>query len=155
MSTRPSVAAELDTVVRLRASVTRLARLLRQQDQTGYGPTAIAVLATVGYEGPLTLGELATREQVAPPTITKVVDKLEANGLVTRSADADDRRVRRVEITPAGLAQLDEARMRRTTWLAERLAALDPDDLDRLRAAVDVLEQLTAATGWPPPEVQT
>src|SRR3954466_10589348 len=102
----------------LRFSVIRLARLLRQQDRSGLSPTLTAALATISREGPLTLGELAGREQVAPPSITKVVAKLEDRGLVERRLDERDRRVTRVEVSAAGRAQLEAARTRRTAWLA-------------------------------------
>jgi DNA-binding MarR family transcriptional regulator len=133
-----------DMAGRLRFAVARMARLLRQQDQSGFGPTLVAALATVGKHGPLTLGDLAAREQVAPPTITKVVEKLVALDLVTRSADAFDRRVSRVTITTKGTRQLDKYRTRRTEWLAERLRDLEPAERERLAAAVDVLEKIIA-----------
>ena len=127
---------------RLRFAVARLARLLRQQDQSGFGPTLVAALASVERRGPLTLGELAAREQVAPPTITKIVEKLEANGLVTRTTDVADRRVNRVTITPKGAKQLATYRTRRTEWLASRLRDLDADEQARLLAALPVIERL-------------
>src|SRR3954452_24085536 len=98
----------------LRFSVIRLGRLLRQQDRSGLSPTLSASLATIAREGPLTLGELAAHEQVAPPSVTKVVGKLEAEGLVTRQADAADRRVSRVQVTDAGRQRLEANRDRRT-----------------------------------------
>ena len=123
-------------------SVARMARLLRQQDQSGFGPTLIAALSTISKDGPITLGELAAREQVAPPTITKVVEKLMANGLVERTADATDRRVSRVAVTRKGAKQLDVYRTRRTEWLADRLHSLTDDERERLEAALDVLEKI-------------
>src|SRR4051812_21479400 len=78
---------------RLRLSATRLARRLRQEAQTGLSPSQLSALAMVERHGPLTLGALADHEQVAPPTITRVVVKLEADGLLTRQPDPDDRRV--------------------------------------------------------------
>ncbi|MGZ6961945.1 MAG: MarR family winged helix-turn-helix transcriptional regulator [Ilumatobacteraceae bacterium] len=126
----------------LRPTIARLARRLRQQDQTGLGPTMTATLASIAkHDGP-THGELAAIEQVAPPTITAVVDKLEKLGLVTRQADATDRRVTRVRTTPAGIDQLDEVRNRRTSWLASQLSALTDDERRRLADAVDVLAKL-------------
>ncbi len=128
---------------KLRFSVTRLARLLRQQDQSGFTPTTMAALATIDREGPLTLGELAAAEQVAPPTVTKTVTKLEEAGFVTRRQDTADRRVHRVQVTPEGTRQLQEARSRRTAWLATRLRQFDPEDLERLAEVLDLFEQLT------------
>src|SRR5690349_18799609 len=78
---------------RLRLAVARLHRILRQQADLGITPTKLAHLATINREGPLTLGDLATLERVAPPTVTKVVKGLEAQGLVRREADPDDKRV--------------------------------------------------------------
>ena len=86
---------------RLRYSAFRLARLLRQQDDSGHAPALLTALAVVDREGPLTLGELAAQEQVSPPTITKVVDALEARGFVERVRDESDRRVCRVRSTDA------------------------------------------------------
>ncbi len=133
-----------DTAERLRLSIARLARLLRQQDDSGLGPTVTAALSTIAKHGPLTLGDLAAREQVAPPTITKVVEKMVAAGLIERSADARDRRVSLVSVTALGSAQLEDFRNRRRSWLSERLGELDADALDRLEAAAEVLERLVA-----------
>jgi DNA-binding MarR family transcriptional regulator len=138
-----------DVAGRLRFSIARMARLLRQQDQSGFGPTVVAALATVEQHGPLTLGELATREQVAPPTVTKVVEKLEAGGLLTRTGDAKDRRVTRVAITAKGSRQLQTYRTRRTEWLAARLRDLSPDEVVRLVDALPVLERLIAVPEEP------
>jgi DNA-binding MarR family transcriptional regulator len=130
---------------RLRHSVFRLARLLRQQDDSGHPPALLTALAVIEREGPLTLGDLAAQEQVSPPTITKVVDTLEARGFVERIRDANDRRVWRVTATARGRRQLEASRSRRTEWLARQLRDLTVDDCARLAAALDVLETLTAA----------
>jgi len=129
----------------LRVVVARLARILRQQDESGMAPTLLAALTTVGRAGPLTLGELAAHEQVAAPTITKAVQKLEAQGLVARHPDPDDGRVCRIALTAAGRRDLEKTRRRRTAWLATRLSGLGDDDIRRLVDAVDVLEALTNA----------
>ncbi len=127
----------------LRLSITRLARILRQQDAGSLGPTMSSALATITHEGPLTLGELAAREHVAPPSITKVVDQLEAKDLVRRTQDRNDRRVTRVETSAAGRRHIAEARSRRAAWLALRLDDLPAEDLERLWAASGVLERLS------------
>lgn len=127
---------------RLRLSATRLARQLRQQSSTGLTPSQLSALAAVGRHGALTLGDLADQERVAPPTITKIVGKLEAAGLLERRPDPDDRRFCRVVVTPEGSALLDDTRQRRDAWLALRLADLDPDQQARLAGALDVLEAL-------------
>ncbi|MGD9995615.1 MAG: MarR family winged helix-turn-helix transcriptional regulator [Ilumatobacteraceae bacterium] len=138
-----------DVPERLRHSVTRLARLLRQQDESGLSATLISTLASIRTVGPLTLGELATREQVTPPSMTKIVEKLETLGFVTRATDPNDRRVSRVSITTAGKRHLDTTRARRTAWLAARLERLDDVQLARITNAIDALETLIACDQSP------
>jgi DNA-binding MarR family transcriptional regulator len=138
-------AASFELANTLRPTVTRLARRLRQQDHTGLGPTITAALSSINQRGGLTHGELAAIEQVAPPTITAVVGKMEALGLVTRETDRNDRRVTRIRITAAGVDQLDEVRNRRTSWLASQLSALSDDERARLTDAAGVLAKLVDA----------
>ena len=132
-----------DEARRLGYSVTRLARQLRRQAGTDLTPTQSAALVSIEKHGPITIGDLATREQVSAPTATNVVSKLEAGGLVRRLRDDADRRVCRVELTPEGDHELQSARNRKTEWLAARLRDLPPEDLATLTAALDVLEHLT------------
>jgi DNA-binding MarR family transcriptional regulator len=143
--TTSPTAVDEELVGRLRFSVTRLNRLLRQQDQGGLTPTTTATLATIARQGPLTLGELAAIEQVAPPTITKSVGRLEDAGFVERLPDPDDKRVCRVVLTEGGHRQLDDNRSRRTAWLVDRLDQLPPGERERLAHAVALLEHLITA----------
>ncbi|HEX6238022.1 MAG TPA: MarR family transcriptional regulator [Acidimicrobiales bacterium] len=127
---------------RLRLATARLARQLRLQAGTGLSASQHSALATIEVHGPLTLGDLAAREQVAPPTITKVVGRLEDDGLVDRTTDARDRRVCLVSITGEGRRRLDRSRARRDAALATRLEQLSRADLERLAGAIDVLEAI-------------
>lgn len=134
----------------LRLSATRLARILRSQDPEALAPTLSSALSSVSCDGPLSLGELAALEHVAPPTITRVVDKLKAKGLVECLQDPEDRRVSRVHVSPAGRRYLQRSRSVRTAWLATLLSELSPRDLARLAAAAPVLEALVhPAAGQP------
>ena len=128
----------------LRMSVVRLSRLLRQQADTGLTPTMLSALATVGKHGPLTLGALAERERIAPPTVTQTIARLVERGFVVRRPDPDDGRVTLVAVTSAGKELLASSRRRKTEWLVDRLAALDGDRRQKLLDALDVLESLSA-----------
>ena len=142
----PTDTALLELANALRPTITRLARRLRQQDHTGLGPTMTAALTSIAIHGGPTHGELAAIEQVAPPTITSVVGKLERLRLVTRETDAADRRVTRIRVTPAGIDQLESVRSRRTSWLASQLSALTDDERRLLVDASDALAKLLAVT---------
>jgi DNA-binding MarR family transcriptional regulator len=134
-----------DQANRLRVAVVRLARLLRQQNAETLGPTLDAALTTIERDGPLTLGELAASEQIAPPSVTRIASKLEEAGLVVRRFDGKDRRVCRLEVTPEGRERVVANRSRRHAWLMTQVEQLSPDDLEALARAVPVLERLSAA----------
>jgi DNA-binding MarR family transcriptional regulator len=146
---RPSPAAEPSTedlAASLRFSVTRLARLLRQQSDAGLTPTQLAALATVDRCGPIPVGTLADEEQIGAPTATKIVEKLHAAGYVDRTPSPDDRRVTLVSTTPEGRSLLADIRARKTAWLTTRIADLDPHERDALAGVVAVLDHLTSPT---------
>jgi len=137
-----SASSPPEMAARLRLSATRLARRLRQESGAGLTSSQLSALAVIERHGPLTLGALAEHEGVAPPSITRVVARLEADGLVLRQADPDDRRVARVTTSARGAALIAESRRRKTAWLTGRIAALDPDQRRRLADALDVLDEL-------------
>lgn len=137
-----TAADPVDVASQLRLSVARLHRALRQHAEAGLSPSQLSALAAIDRHGSMTLGELAAHEGVAPPTITGIVARLEADANVAREADPDDRRVVRVVATDQGRALLAAARRRKDAWLSRRLAGLAPDELDRLAAALDVLDAL-------------
>ena len=139
----------VDVAARLRLAIARLARQLRQQAGTGLSPSQQSVLTSIALQGSITLGELAAIEQVAPPTITRIVTKLADDGLVERTTDQSDRRVARVSVSAEGRRRLAHSRERRDAWLAQRLEQLPAAEIDRLAGALDALEAL-AASGAPP-----
>lgn len=140
MPTKTLTTNELSS--RLRQTVARLQRILRQQAMGGLNLTQISCLATIGREGPLPLGEVSTRENLSAPFVTKIVTKLEDLGLVKRTTVPGDRRVSLVSTTPAGSALLEEVRTRRTAYLNRRLSRLDPAEIEALIAALPILELL-------------
>jgi len=90
----------------------------------------------------MTLGQLAATEQVRPPTMTRIVDALERSGLVRRVTDTADARRIRLHATAEGARLLQKARQRRIEYLTQGLEILRPSDLEQLRNAVAILEDL-------------
>jgi len=127
---------------RLRLALTRLNRRLRQQAGSGLTVSGESALATIARHGPVSLGDLAAHEGVKPPTMTTMVASLEAQGLVTRSVDAADRRVSLVAVTPRGRLRLQRSRNRKTAYLAARLAGVDERELGVLAEAAGIIERL-------------
>jgi DNA-binding MarR family transcriptional regulator len=126
----------------LRLAVGRLARKLRQVQLGGLSSSQVSALASIERLGPVRLGDLAAAEGVTGPTLTKIVAHLETVGLVTRSADATDRRAARITLTPEGHERLVRIRSDRDAFLEQRLGALDPDARAALAAALPILRAL-------------
>src|SRR5271167_4698033 len=102
---------------RLRIAVNRLQRRLRQESLGGLSPAQASALGSVSRHGNPTLGELAAIEQIQPPSMTRIVAHLADAGMVTRVADANDRRSVRVRVTPAGERVLAQIRTRKNAFL--------------------------------------
>ena len=120
----------------------RVARSDQQSGVTGPRLSALSVLVLGG--GPRTLGELAAAEHVRPPTMTRLVQAMEQEGLVSRSPAPHDARVVRIRATKAGERVLAQARTRRLAALQTLLADLSGAELATVQHAVAILEPLVA-----------
>jgi DNA-binding MarR family transcriptional regulator len=129
------------TADRLHSAAIHLLRRLRREDtKTGLSAPRLSALSVVVFAGPLTLGELASAEQVRPPTMTRLVSALEDKGLVMREPDADDGRLTRIRATPRGRTLLLRGRARRVAALTAEVRALPPEDRETVERAVAILE---------------
>ncbi len=144
---RPSVADKTaDLADRLHsAAIHLLRRLRREDDASGLPAPQLSAMSVIVFGGPITLGALATAEQVRPPTITKLVALLEEQGLVERETDPADRRIVRVKATARGTRLLYDGRRRRVASLAESLGQLPAADRAALANAVPLLEKVARA----------
>jgi DNA-binding MarR family transcriptional regulator len=130
----------------LHSAAIHLLRGVRRVDAASGLPAAqLSALSVVVFGGPLSLGALASAEQVRPPTMSRVVGALEAAGLVTRAPDPADARSVLVTATRAGRRLLDEGRRRRVEALADRLATLDDAERAALHAAAPALVRLSGS----------
>jgi DNA-binding MarR family transcriptional regulator len=135
--------ADLTAVSSLRAAVMRLSRRLRHQRvDESLSPTEMSVLGTLARCGSATPGELARKEHVQPPSMTRIVAMLEAKGLVRREPHPEDRRQVVVSRTEQAEAMLAESRRKRNVWLAQLAEGLDEQEWATLREAAPVLEKL-------------
>jgi DNA-binding MarR family transcriptional regulator len=127
----------------LRSAVMRLGRRLKHQRvDESLSPTEMSVLGTLARCGSATPGELARKEHVQPPSMTRIVALLEAKGLVRLEPHPDDRRQKVVSQTEAAEAMLLESRRKRNAWLAELAEGLNEDEWAKLLAAAPALEKL-------------
>jgi DNA-binding MarR family transcriptional regulator len=139
--------AQADLAVRLRLAIARTARRLRQEAGEELSPSQTAALATIDRHGPLTPSEVAVRERIQRPTVTRIIARLEARGLVQRARDPQDGRSSLVALTPAGRELLARGRTRKDAYLARRLRELDAEERATLQRAAAILERLLEEEG--------
>ncbi|MGH2971794.1 MAG: MarR family winged helix-turn-helix transcriptional regulator [Gaiellaceae bacterium] len=136
----------VDTVVladALRPALLQVGRELRREARgAGVSPEQVSLLVAIKYARGIGIRDLARRERVSAPAMTKHVDRLERDGLVARTPSADDRRRVGVSLTDEGQRLLRRVRSRRTAWLAQRLDGLTPAELAAVEAAVEPLLKL-------------
>jgi DNA-binding MarR family transcriptional regulator len=131
---------------RLHSAAIHLLRLVRREDETsGLTAPRLSALSVVVFAGPLALRDLAAAEGVTPPTMTRLVDGLEADGLVVRRDDPSDGRAIRIRATAKGTKLLMTARARRVAALTARVATLTADDRELLGRAADVIERMATS----------
>jgi DNA-binding MarR family transcriptional regulator len=117
-------------------------RLRRELAPLGITGGQAALLWAIRSHPGIGVRGLADVEGVSTPAMSAYVDRLEAAGLVARHRSEQDRRRVELAVTASGLRVLRSARSRRTAWLADRLRRLEPEELDRIEAALPALNKL-------------
>lgn len=128
---------------RLHSSAIHLLRRLRLVDtETGLSGARLSALSVIVFRGPLRLGELASIEQVRPPTMSRMVGQLELDGLVHKEPDPEDGRAQLIHATDEGVRLMDRGRLRRIQELELGLGQLTDEQRSLLAKAVPLLERL-------------
>jgi DNA-binding MarR family transcriptional regulator len=141
---RLSVAAQ---TVLVRDAITRFNRRLRQTRPLGeITMSQLSALQSLEAHGALTPRELAELERVQPPTLTRIVARLEEKGLIARTPHPTDGRQSILAASPAGRALVDEVRRSRDEWLAQSLAKLTPEERETLQRAAEILGRMARDT---------
>ena len=135
--------SQTETAELLHSAAIRLLRMVRVEDaQAGIGPAQLSALSVLVFGGAKTVSELATIEQVRPPTMSRIVDGLVKKKLVQRVEDEADRRTVRVNATAKGEKLMQAGKARRVKALATRFAVLSAGDLKTLHAAAQLMLKL-------------
>ena len=126
----------------LHSTAIRLLRLVRVQDTaSGIAPARLSALSVIVFGGPVSLCDLARAEQVKPPTMSRIVDALEAKGLARRQVNQQDHRAVLIEAKKKGAALLKQGRQRRVKFLASYLSQLGDSELSDIQRAVQAIQK--------------
>src|ERR1700760_613346 len=126
----------------LRPTLLRLGSELRREKIAGVSPQQVGLLVSIKYRPGVTVGELATDENVSTAAMSNRISRLERAGLVARTKSEADRRCTGLTLTDEGQRTLRRVRSRRTAWLASRLGGLTPAELAAVGAAAEPLARL-------------
>lgn len=123
----------------------RMARFAATVTGEKTSPSHYRVLSELSEHGTLRVGELAEKNRVSQPTMTRLIDSLAEGGWVSRVADPDDGRVWRIAIAVSGQHALDGWRKRIGDALEPYFAGLTPEDGAALRRTIEILRSGLAA----------
>lgn len=120
----------------------RTSRRLRVESAGSLSEGQLSVLSILFAYGAMNAGQLAEREHVRPPTMTRTLQFLEAEGFILRTEDPADRRSMLVELSNQGAEYIRETRRRRDQWLQRRLASLTREERQTLSQAEHILQKV-------------
>lgn len=130
------------TANRLRPVLLRLGRELRREIHSlGVTGGQVSLLIAIKHNPGITATALAEREGVSAAGMSGHLVRLESARLIERTRAAD-RRCIGLFLTSEGAKVLKSVRNKRTAWLVSRLDRLEPDEQERVEAAIDALEKL-------------
>ena len=129
----------------LRVACQRIARRVRFESTSDVAPHLFSVLVGLHNDGPQTPTQLAGRDSVSTPSMTRSVNCLADKGLVERLPHPDDGRQILVQLTDGGRTVIDQTIASRDTWMLHHIAGLAPDQLALLRQAADLLSEVASA----------
>lgn len=122
----------------------RMLRVLRREDEeSGMSASRLSALSVIVFAGPVSLADLAAAEHVRPPTMSRIVENLVQDGLVTRDTDPSDRRMVQIAATDTGRAMLDDGRARRVSVIGGRLEKLADSERRALYRGLELMERIT------------
>lgn len=137
----------LEVATSLHRAAIRLLRTVRvADDETGVSAPKLSALSVLTFGGAMSLSALARAEQVTAATMSKLVSDLEAEGLVAKRVDREDKRSLRIEVTAKGRALMEDGRKRRLALLQKRLAKLTREDRILLDRAAEIMLKLSSET---------
>lgn len=128
-----------------RLAIQLLRRLRIEDAKSGIPPARLSALSVLVFGGACAMSALANAEQVKPPTMTRIVDGLVADGLATRTVDPADARAVRIRATAKGTRLLLAGRDRRVARLHAAIASLTAAERAALDAAVAPLTRTVRA----------
>ena len=138
-----------------RASYLISAQFQRHLAARGIRTSVWRILATLAGTSGRTIGELADEMILQQPTVTKIVDRLEKDGLIERGSSANDRRQVIVQLTPRGVALISSLQKEATQHQDDVLGAYTKTETELLFRVLRTVVDRNGAQKWGKPRLVT
>ncbi len=137
----PNFSIERDLAFLL-SDAARLLRTCADQEARHFGMTRAqwGVLFRLQRNEGLKQSELADLLEVQPITLTRLIDRLCDNGLIERRSDPNDRRAKRLFLTPAAKPVLEKVTAAAEAMMGDVLAGLDQPMREAMRTALTAMK---------------
>lgn len=112
---------------------------LRYAKENGLSMSQIGALFRVFHHGSTPVSEIGEELGVTNAAASQMLDKLVQQGLIFRSEDPSDRRVKQIALTGKGRQVVRESIQARQAWVQELAATLSPDEREQVVSALDIL----------------
>lgn len=133
---------DAELAAQLRAVLLVSSRILRTRTADDrVSASQFSVLAYLQRNGEATPGAIAAFEHVSPPVMTRILRRLEADGLVVRCSDPEDGRQVLVSLTEKGDDVVARGRRERDAWLSTRIGDISVHERQTLREATEILRR--------------
>jgi DNA-binding MarR family transcriptional regulator len=100
------------------------------------------ILFRLAHKGQCSVSDISHHMEVSAPAASQLLDKLVEAGYVSRAENNDDRRIRNIEITPQGLALVQDIKKEHQRKLTTLMEAVPPQDREPLRKSLATLNEI-------------
>jgi len=114
-------------------------RFMMQAKESGISMPQIGTLMRIHRQGALPVSDISKEMGTTLAATSQLVERLVQQGLITRTEDPNDRRVRQIAMTDKGRAILDASLRARQQWIGDLASTLTPDELTTVTDALHIL----------------
>ena len=108
---------------------------------TGLSMPQFSILMQLHHKGSCGVSDISERFDISNAAASQLVDKLAQAGYLARTEDPNDRRAKLLELSPRGMALLEQGKNERHRWMDELVKNLSPDEKVKVSEALTILTE--------------
>ena len=108
---------------------------------TGLSMPQFGILMQLHYRGNCGISDISERFDITTPAASQLVEKVAQSGLIERSEDPSDRRVKHITLSPKGKAMVEKGTRERYRWVDELVTRLNAAEREKVAEALGILNR--------------